>query len=173
MPELRSFLLDANVFIEAKRRYYAFDICPGFWECLVWHHAESTRVLSIDRVKRELERGGDDLRDWVALEAPSTCFASTGHRSVVDCYKEIIAWVHGEEQFSSAAKAAFAAGADGWLVAYAKAENLILVTHETYAPEARGRVPIPNVCAAFDVDYADTFEMLRELEAAFSWGPSS
>ncbi len=26
------YLFDANVFIEAKNRYYAFDICPGFWE---------------------------------------------------------------------------------------------------------------------------------------------
>ena len=26
------YLLDSNVFIEAKNRYYAFDICPGFWE---------------------------------------------------------------------------------------------------------------------------------------------
>ncbi len=25
------YLLDANVFIEAKNLYYAFDICPGFW----------------------------------------------------------------------------------------------------------------------------------------------
>ncbi|MBF0436614.1 MAG: DUF4411 family protein [Magnetococcales bacterium] len=24
------FLLDSNVFIEAKNRYYGFDICPGF-----------------------------------------------------------------------------------------------------------------------------------------------
>lgn len=28
------FLLDANVFIEAKNRYYGFDICPGFWRWL-------------------------------------------------------------------------------------------------------------------------------------------
>ena len=25
------FLIDANVLIEAKNRYYAFDIAPGFW----------------------------------------------------------------------------------------------------------------------------------------------
>ncbi|PMD04330.1 DUF4411 family protein, partial [Brevibacterium paucivorans] len=25
------YLLDANVLIEAKNRYYAFDIAPGFW----------------------------------------------------------------------------------------------------------------------------------------------
>ena len=25
-------VLDANVFVEAHRRYCAFDLCPGFWE---------------------------------------------------------------------------------------------------------------------------------------------
>jgi len=25
------YILDANVFIEAYKRYYAFDLCPGFW----------------------------------------------------------------------------------------------------------------------------------------------
>lgn len=28
------YLLDTNVFIEAKNRYYAFDLAPGFWEGL-------------------------------------------------------------------------------------------------------------------------------------------
>ncbi len=28
------FVLDSNIFIEAHRRYYAFDICPGFWDSL-------------------------------------------------------------------------------------------------------------------------------------------
>ena len=34
----QNYLLDANVFMEAHRRYYAFDLCPGFWECLLHHH---------------------------------------------------------------------------------------------------------------------------------------
>lgn len=61
MPTDKKYLLDANVFIEAKRRYYAFDVCPGFWECLVWHH-QGACVESIDRVKQELELGDDDLK---------------------------------------------------------------------------------------------------------------
>ena len=28
------YLLDTNVFIEAKNRYYSFDLAPGFWEWL-------------------------------------------------------------------------------------------------------------------------------------------
>ncbi len=29
------YLLDANVFITASRRYYAFDLVPTFWSALV------------------------------------------------------------------------------------------------------------------------------------------
>ena len=29
------FVLDANVFIQAKRRFYAFDFCPGYWDMLL------------------------------------------------------------------------------------------------------------------------------------------
>lgn len=30
--EGRKFLVDANVLIAAHRAYYAFELCPGFWE---------------------------------------------------------------------------------------------------------------------------------------------
>ena len=49
------YVLDANVFIEAAHRYYAFDLAPRFWESLE-HHAANGRVRSIDRVRQELER---------------------------------------------------------------------------------------------------------------------
>ena len=76
MASARVFLLDANVFIEAKRRYYAFDLCPGFWDCLIWHHG-AARIQSIDRVRQELERGGDDLSDWVVSVMPAPCLRPT------------------------------------------------------------------------------------------------
>jgi hypothetical protein len=59
-----SYVLDANVFIEAARRYYAFDIAPAFWQALI-NFASSGRVISIDRVKAELDRGNDELTEWV------------------------------------------------------------------------------------------------------------
>ena len=164
------FLLDANVFIEAKRRYYSFDICPGFWECLIWQH-QADRIKSIDRVKKELERGGDDLSRWVSTAIDETCFASTDDTAVAGHFGQMITWVQGQSQFSTEAKAGFAATADGWLIAYAKTYNHVLVTHEALAPEARRKVPIPNVCRAFGVNYVDTYDMLRELEVVFSWEP--
>ncbi|MFH1595356.1 MAG: DUF4411 family protein [Pseudomonadota bacterium] len=78
-------------------------------------------------------------------------------------YREIMTWVQAQNQFSDAAKADFARGADGWLVAYAKAKGCIVVTLETINPDIKRKVPIPNVCQAFGVQFVDTFEMLRRL----------
>ena len=160
------YVLDANVFIEAARRYYAFDLAPRFWESLA-HHAASGRVRSIDRVKQELERGKDELAQWVD-DNFSNALASTDEPDVIQSFSDIMTWVQAQNQFSAAAKADFANGADGWLVAYARAKGCVVVTQEVPAPDARRKVPIPNVCQAFDVPFVNTFEMLRALGVQFS-----
>jgi len=109
-----NYVLDANVFIEAARRYYAFDIAPPFWESLL-HHAANGRLQSIDRVKYELERGKDELATW-ATEQFNDAFASTDEEDVLESYSEVMSWVQAQDQFSDAAKADFASGADGWLL---------------------------------------------------------
>lgn len=161
-----TYVLDANVFIEAARRYYAFDLAPPFWESLV-QHAANGRIYSIDRVKQELERGKDELATWATSQF-NNAFASTDEEDVIESYSEVISWVQAQDQFFDAAKADFAAVADGWLVAYAKAKQYIVVTHELPATDARKKVPIPNVCDALGVSYIDTFAMLRELGVRFS-----
>lgn len=153
--------LDASVFIEAARRYYAFDLAPRFWESLV-EYANNGRIQSIDWVKQELGRGQDDLARW-ANSHFSHAFVSTAQEDIIEQYREIMNWVNNQSSFSDAAKADFASGADGWLVAYAKVKGSVVVTQEVPVPDAKRRVPIPNVCQAFDVPYVDTFHMLREL----------
>jgi len=54
------FLLDTSVFIQAARSFYSFDIVPSFWESLL-RHAEKGEVVSIDRVKDEIDRGDDEI----------------------------------------------------------------------------------------------------------------
>ena len=161
-----TYVLDANVFIEAARRYYAFDLAPPFWESLV-QHAENERIYSIDRVKVELERGKDELAEWATSQF-SNAFASTDEEEVTNSYASVMDWVRAQDQFSDAAKADFADGADGWLVAYAMSKSQIIVTHEVLDPGIKRKVPIPNVCEAFGVSYVDTFEMLRQLGVRFS-----
>ncbi len=82
---------------------------------------------------------------------------STDNADVIRWFGEMATWVSAQSQFLPEAKAEFAAGVDGWLIAYAKTNSLVLVTHEILAPEARRKIPIPNVCVEFDVEYVDTF----------------
>lgn len=161
------YILDANVFIEAHRRYYSFDLCPGFWTSLVTLHKEE-RLLSIDHVKAELLSGEDELKDWAKDEAPESFFASTDADAVIDAYREIIEWVYAQDQFIENSKDNFARGADGWLVAYAQAENGLLVTHEEKSDTGSRKVKIPNVCERFNVGYMNTFEMLKALNVKFT-----
>jgi hypothetical protein len=149
--------------MEAARRYYAFDIAPAFWEALL-SHADKGRVISIDRVKEEIDRGADDLADW-ANGVFRPWFLPADDESVVEAYGQIMAWAHGHGQFTMAAKANFsrADNADAWVVAYARAKGCVVVTHEQFDRNIKRDIPIPNVCQAFGVQYVDTFQMLRDL----------
>ncbi len=53
--------------MEAYKRYYAFDIAPSFWK-ITKKQAELARIISIDRVKHEIDAYGEDdqLKNWVA-----------------------------------------------------------------------------------------------------------
>ena len=70
-------LMDADVFISAKNRHYAFDICPGFWDSLVYHFGAGN-IRSIDKVRNELLAGRDteDLYQW-AKNLPTSFFLDT------------------------------------------------------------------------------------------------
>ena len=102
------FVLDANVFIEAHKRYYAFDICPGYWAALLAHQGAG-RLCSIDRVRDELVGQGDALSQW-AQQVPGAFFAGTSDPAVTAWFSSIMAWVQAHLQYFSAAKASFAAG---------------------------------------------------------------
>lgn len=159
-----NYALDANVFIQAHRRHYAFQLCPGFWDCLPIHHAAG-RLLSIDKVRDEL-RTGDPLDVW-ANTAPATLFASTAEPAVQAEFAQMMQWVQANAQYLPQAKSQFAACADGWLAAFAKAKSYTLVTHEEHDPLAKKRVPLPTLCLQFGVPYLDTFEMLKALGVRF------
>lgn len=159
------YVLDANVFIEAARRYYAFDLAPRFWDSLVQYAANGI-VQSIDRVKQELAKGSDQLAEWAKKDF-THAFASTDDADVITFFSEIMRWVQAQSQFSPAAKADFANSADGWLVAYASARGGVVVTEEVAARDVRRRVPIPNICQPFRIPFVDTFQMLRNLGVRF------
>ncbi len=170
MSTKRPYFLDSDVFIAAKNSYYAFTICPGFWDSLIHHHGEGD-VFSIDRVKGELLNGRktENLVQWVKNDLPSDFFLGTDDEDVTSAYEEVMLWVQRNAQYFAQAKAKFATEADGWLVAYAMVHDVIVVTNEQPRPQSRNRILLPDVCTQFKVTYKDTFFMLKDLAIRFEW----
>jgi predicted nucleic acid-binding protein len=163
------YLLDSDVFIATKNAYYAFDICPGFWSALLEQHAKNN-IFSISRVRGELLAGREteDLFKWVKELVPRTFFLDVDDEPVSRKYTEVMLWSQRHAQYSDQAKAKFATGADGWLVAYAAVHGCIIVTNETPDPQSRRGIKLPDVAASFNVQTIHTFELLRTLNVAFT-----
>ena len=58
-----AYLVDANVFIQAKNLHYGLDFCPAFWDWLIAGNAAKS-VFSIEKVGDEIEGGDDELAEW-------------------------------------------------------------------------------------------------------------
>lgn len=161
------YLLDANVLIEAKNRYYSFDIAPGFWRWLDNAHVTGL-ACSIETVGDELRAGNDDLATWAASNP--AFFRPIDQLTTVH-FSPLTAWAS-SRQYTPAALAGFTGNdADYLLVAYARAHSHTVVTLERPQPQARARILIPDACVAMGVPYADTFSMLRHTGATLDLLP--
>ncbi|WP_078918011.1 DUF4411 family protein [Streptomyces sp. NRRL WC-3725] len=155
------FLVDSNVLIEAKNRYYAFDIAPGFWAWLDYAHSNHI-ACSIEPVRDELFEGEDELARWARGHAD---FFRPIDEAAISHFAPLTAWAQSRMYTAAALTEFLTNAADFFLVAYAAAHNHTLVTHEQPRPEARKRVLIPDACQAMDVTYMNTFMMLRSTKA--------
>ena len=158
------YLLDANVFKEARNRYYSFRICPGFWQWLEQANATGT-VSSIEEVRKEVDAGDkdDDLRVWFANEGTFTFMVSDEHTA--EALKQVVQWVMAQD-YDDKNRALFLK-TDSVLIAHAMAHSHTVVTQETYVPANSRKVKIPNVCRAMGVVCMNTFAMLEQENASF------
>lgn len=160
------YLLDVNVFIEAKNRYYAFDICPGFWDW-VDKVIITKDILSIDKVYDELHKSNDELSEWIKKRKSSGLFSPTDDVETQRNLKNVVSFVQ-KEKYIDSAKRKFFSGADPWLIAKAITIGATIVTHEVANPEAKSRIPIPNICGMLNIPFVNTFNMLRRHKASFT-----
>ncbi len=134
-----AYLLDANVFIEAKNSYYQFDFAPGFWDWLdkeqtAGHHA------SVYPIYEELERGNDKLAEWVRARKNDDWFIPVTDLATQTVFSQIAEWVM-EQPFKEQAKEEFLGGGDPWLIAKAKSISATVVTTRSLNPRARREFP--------------------------------
>lgn len=159
------YLLDTNIFIQAKNLHYGFDFCPAFWQWLIEQNA-AHQVASIEKVGDELVSGDDELAGWAAKRGKG--FFLSPDDNVLPALGEVSAWATGQN-YEPAAIATFLQVADYWLVAHAKATKCIVVTHEVPSETVR-KIKIPNACIGLGITCVTPYEMLRRERARFVLG---
>ena len=159
------YLLDSNTFIQAKNQYYAFDVCPAYWDWLLQAN-QSKLVFSVSKVKEELVGGSDALAQWAQQQ--SADFFLPPDPATLAALAQVSAWVT-SRNYDQAAITEFLQRADFFLVGQALAGNFTVVTHEVQANTTK-KVKIPNVCAGLNVKCINTFAMLSLEKARFVLG---
>lgn len=160
-----SYLLDANVFIQAKNLHYGFDFCPAFWEWLIAKNGAG-QVHSIEKVGDELQAGSDDLATW-AKERGERFFLKPDPR-LVEAFGPLSAWAT-TQSFDDAAVYTFLRVADYYLIAHALAHGSVVVTHEVPS-DSKKKIKIPNACIGVGIKCVTPYEMLRSERARFVLG---
>src|SRR5689334_18386189 len=121
-----TYLIDSDVFIEAKNRHYGFEFCPAFWE---WLEANNARglVFSVEKIGAELKAGHDQLADWAV--ARGTAFFLPADAGFNSAMATVASWAAGSG-YHQVAIDQFLSTGDSHLVAHALAHGHIVVTHE-------------------------------------------
>ncbi|MDQ6949473.1 MAG: DUF4411 family protein [Actinomycetota bacterium] len=163
-----TYLLDSDVFIQAKNLHYGFDFCPAFWEWIDERYADGT-VRSIEKVGDELIGGDDDLANWARQRRAD--FFVRPDALVLPSLRATSAWASAAG-YEPAGVNIFLQAADYYLVAHAHAHDQTVVTHERPSTSTK-KIKIPDACIGLGVKCATPFQMLRAEHARFVLGPAA
>jgi len=155
------YLLDTNVFIEAKNRHYGFDFCPAFWEWINQTN-NAKKVFSVEKVLDEIRDVKDELTDWA--NGHTGIFLKPDSQ-VVASFQVVSDWAI-SAGYKPKAVSQFFGAADYYLVAHAHAHGQTVVTHEVW-DKAKNNIKIPNACYALKIECSTPFDMLRSEQARF------
>lgn len=155
-----AYLFDTNIFIRSKNEM-PMDIWPTFWERFR-EMVNSGEIFTSVTVKDEINKGKDELTEWLKQNAPKSFYLSLDADVMVQ-YTIVQNWAKLNPVYTQAALNKFADVADAYLVATASAKQMTLVTYEGSNPNCKSRVMIPDVCNALDVRCCDFNTVLREM----------
>jgi len=159
------YLIDANVFIQAKNFHYRFDFCQGFWDWIIQAN-QANIVYSIDKVKIELERGdkNDPVRKWIDMLPHNFFLTDIKDQAVMASYRQIMQWNHSNNHYTVQAKQEFANHnvADAFLIAMAQTHEYKIVTYEKSNPDRKRRIPIPDAANVFGIECIMIYDLLSQ-----------
>ena len=154
------YCVDTSSFIEMKESYPK-DIFPNLWENIE-KLCKNGRLIDPDEVKKEIEKGDDDLKRWIKRKNINKIFIESDE-SQFKHVKKIL-----KDHNFLAKPGKDGPNADPWLIALAiekmneQQENLfkdeyIVVTEESKVRNDR----IPYVCKAYNIECINLIEFFR------------
>jgi hypothetical protein len=161
-----TYVVDANVLIQARQHHYAFDFCPAFWSWLERENGKGN-VFSVERVGKEVTVGTDPLAVWARKQGPAFFLPPTS--DVVASIGSLSQWAQ-KSKHGRGGVSQFLNSGDLHLIAHAQASKCTVVTHETRDPDLRW-IKIPGACDSNGVAVCGPYAMLRKLGAKFVLNP--
>jgi len=166
---LPKYVLDANVFVQAKNLHYQFGFCGGFWDWILDGHNKDL-FFSCKKVHAELMEANEDdeAKIWCKGVPSSFFLEDVKDGKVMAVYAEVMTWAHDSEHYLPAAKAEFAQEkvADAFLLSVALALGHTIVTQEKPNPARRNKIPLPDAAAAFQVPTIYIYDLLAKHAAS-------
>ncbi|MDD6551468.1 MAG: DUF4411 family protein [Lachnospiraceae bacterium] len=157
------YVFDTNSFVEAYRKFYAFDIAPGYWRRFERVFAQDN-IIMLDVVSDEIIKAKkDNLAEWLKQQNKGVV-----HRqSYIAEYARIMNYIQscGHYNDRATAKWSQAGHADPWIVAAGIHEAGTVVTFEksqTYNGSRMGKICIGEIADHFEVRYINLYDFMRE-----------
>lgn len=139
---MKKYLLDTNIFIDAYDRYYRSEYFPTFWEkfaVILNDHVVIPKVVKEEATK------SDWFHEWLDSNFQDDIL---NHRNYAEQWQTVLDFVKSSGLYKDEALTKQTTGwandpiADPWIIAIAKAEDLIIVSNEDRIPNLGQGNPI-------------------------------
>jgi len=164
---MSKYLLDTNIYINFYDRYYRFDHFPSFWQKL--QTILNSHIVLPDIVVNENYQD-ESFKDWLEEHFDGTYLK---HKDYAEAWAEVIQHIANSDNYNEKALTNDKSWtrekiADGWLVAIAKKENLVIVTSETKNYNLNKNQPnqspkIPDIADDFRIRCIDMNTFFQEI----------
>ena len=154
---MEKYSLDANIFIEPWTKFYSRSFTKQYWEILE-NLAKKGSIFASFEVKREIDQAEDELSEWLKDKSffkEVNTDVQEKMRTIMDKYPKLVDATKGRSI------------ADPWVIAHAQVEGATVVTLEQKSKK-KGRIKIPDVCEAENIDCIDIYKLINRLKIEFT-----
>lgn len=158
------YLLDANIIIDAKQRYYQIARIPEFWEWLNYHMDNDNIKIPSEVFAEIVVDKGDDLYDWLKKESVKEVIQLNDSLRREDI-SHVIKSGYGLDSPTEVDMRTM--GNDPALISYALTHKDLrcIVTSETRKPSLQGaNKKIPDVCDFLKIKCCNTVDLINALD---------